>query len=270
MSRSGGPDGGLFGDGALPEQLSPALAARRAGRRAAADAARDKVLAILAAAPADAVCGLDEVGRGPLAGPVVAAAVVLDPKKPIAGLDDSKRLGAETRAALDPQIRGGALAWGLGWAWPDEIERLNILGASLLAMRRAFAAMLGLPLERGQAQRVAPEGDCAPGILDARRRPALAHAVVDGNKAPDLGGLPWGGAVHTLVKGDALCPAVSAASIIAKVARDNWMAEYAALDGRYGFERHAGYGTPEHLAALAEHGPCPIHRLSWLKPDSRA
>jgi len=276
--------GSLFEEAALPHQLSPernlrevAREAARLERRKAAGMARDKVLSLIASLPVNAICGLDEVGRGPLAGPVCAAAVVLNPDKPVHGLDDSKKLSPAVRAALDPLIRANALGWGLGWVWPEEIERLNIHHASLLAMRRAFGAMVGMPVEKGQPQQVLQLATSpgrmgeqqallatSPGILSAHWRHRLVQAIVDGKHLPDLSGLPWEGGIHPLVKGDALCPAISAASIIAKVARDNWMTNYAELDPRYGFEQHMGYGTPQHWAALETHGPCPIHRLSWL------
>ena len=176
------------------------------------------------------ICGVDEAGRGPLAGPVYAAAVILDPRRPVAGLADSKLLSARRRAALSVAIRDRALAWSVAAATVAEIDALNILQASLLAMRRAVAAL-------------APQPD---------------EAVIDGNQAPRLAV-----ACRTIVGGDRLHPAISAASILAKTARD---AELEVLDAaypEYGFARHKGYGTPEHLLALRLHGPCAIHRRTF-------
>ena len=177
------------------------------------------------------VCGLDEVGRGPLAGPVVAAAVVLDPARPIDGLADSKTLTPARREALAAEIRAHALAWALGRAEVEEIDRINILQASLAAMRRAVEA---LPIE-------------------------VEHALVDGNRIPD--GLPC--SAEAIVGGDGREPAIAAASIIAKVSRDQ---EMVALDRRYpgyGFASHKGYPTRAHLEALRTLGACPIHRRSF-------
>lgn len=176
------------------------------------------------------ICGVDEVGRGPLAGPVVAAAVILDPARPIDGLKDSKKLSATRREELAEAIRLRALAWAVAAADLEEIARLNILHATLLAMRRAVEAL----------------------------RPAADEAWVDGNRCPGLA-IPC----RAIVKGDALEPAISAASILAKTERDREMARLATLHPGYGFERHAGYPTPEHLAALAEHGPSPVHRVTF-------
>lgn len=176
------------------------------------------------------VAGVDEVGRGPLAGPVVAAAVILNPAKPIRGLADSKRLSARRREALAIEIQAGALAWALGRAEVGEIEALNILQASLLAMSRAVAA---LPLE--------PE-----------------EVLVDGRHLP-----PLSCPARALIGGDATEPAISAASILAKVTRD---AEMQALDvqyPQYGFARHKGYPTPQHLTALHEYGVSPVHRRTF-------
>lgn len=176
------------------------------------------------------VCGVDEAGRGPLAGPVYAAAVILDPNQPIPGLRDSKLLSARQRATLSVDIKDRALSWAVAAATVEEIDTLNILRAALLAMRRAVAALSMQPDE----------------------------AVVDGNQAPAL---PM--SCRTLVGGDRLHPAISAASILAKTARD---AELIALDlayPHYGFAQHKGYGTPQHLLALRVHGPCPIHRRSF-------
>lgn len=176
-------------------------------------------------------CGVDEVGRGPLAGPVVAAAVILDPAQPIAGLADSKRLSERRREVLAEQIRARSLAWALGRAEAEEIDRLNILQASLLAMRRA---VLGLGV--------------APGM-----------ALVDGNRLPD--GLPC--AARAIVGGDASVACISAASILAKVARDQ---EMTVLDARYpgyGLAGHKGYPTKAHLEALQRLGVSPLHRRSF-------
>lgn len=176
------------------------------------------------------VCGVDEAGRGPLAGPVHAAAVILDKKRRINGLADSKVLTAERREVLAGRIKERAIAWAVASASVDEIDRLNIFHASMLAMRRAVE-QLGVPPD---------------------------EAWVDGNHCPDLGCR-----ARAIVDGDALHPAISAASILAKTTRD---AEMCALHGRYpqyGFDRHKGYGTPEHLDALGRLGPCEIHRRSF-------
>lgn len=178
----------------------------------------------------DLLAGVDEVGRGPLAGPVIAAAVILHPRRPIAGLADSKTLGPARREALAAQIHAEAFAVGIGRAEVQEIDRLNILHASLLAMERAVAALGCMP------QRI----------------------QVDGNRRPS--GLPQ---AETIIGGDALIPAISAASIVAKVARD---AELIALDAQYpgyGLARHKGYPTAEHLAALARLGASACHRRSF-------
>ncbi len=177
------------------------------------------------------ICGLDEVGRGPLAGPVVAAAVVLDPERPIAGLADSKRLAPARREALCAEIAEKALAWSLGRAEVEEIDRLNILQASLLAMRRALEA---LPLR-------------------------VDHALVDGNRVPP--GLYC--SAEAIVGGDGLEPCISAASIVAKVNRDREMVE---LDRRfpgYGLAAHKGYPTKAHLEALRLLGVSEIHRRTF-------
>ena len=176
------------------------------------------------------VAGIDEAGRGPLAGPVVAAAVILDPRRPIEGLRDSKLLSERQRDRLAADIRIHALAWSVGEADVAEIDRLNILQATMLAMRRAFE---GLAVRPGEAW-------------------------IDGNRCPELGC-----AMRAIVKGDRDIAVISAASILAKTARDAMLVE---LDGRYpayGFAHNRGYGTPGHLAALARHGPCPAHRRSF-------
>lgn len=176
------------------------------------------------------VAGVDEAGRGPLAGPVIAGAVVLDPARPIAGLKDSKALPATEREALAAAIRERAVAWALGRADVGEIDQRNILRASLAAMRRAVDAL-------GIAVRV---------------------AYVDGNIAPVLSC-----AAVAVVGGDAKVPAISAASIVAKVARDAEMVAVARQYPRYGFDCHKGYATARHLAALRRFGPTPLHRRSF-------
>jgi ribonuclease HII len=176
------------------------------------------------------ICGVDEAGRGPLAGPVYAAAVILDPMRPIPGLRDSKKVPEPGRVRLAGEIRAHALAWSVAWASEEEIDRLNILHATMLAMRRA---VLGL-------------------------RPAAIEALIDGNRCPELP-IP----ARAIVKGDASEPCISAASILAKTERDKEMRRLADIYPVYGFDRHAGYPTPEHLAALESHGPSPIHRKSF-------
>lgn len=181
------------------------------------------------------ICGIDEAGRGPWAGPVVAAAVILPPKGRPKGLADSKQLSADAREDLAQAIRACAIV-GVGLATPTEIDEINILQATFLAMRRAFDAL--------------PE------------RPAAV--LIDGNSAPNL---PC--AIETIIDGDAHVACISAASIIAKVERDRMMSAFCAQYPGYAFSRHKGYGTPEHQKALAALGPCPIHRLSF-KPVSAA
>lgn len=176
------------------------------------------------------VAGVDEAGRGPLAGPVVAAAVILDELNPIDGLADSKKLTAARRERLYDEIRAKALCCSIAEASVEEIDRLNILQATLLAMRRAVAGL--------------------------RLKPA--KVLVDGNRLPVLDVL-----AEAIVKGDAKVPAISAASILAKVHRDRWCAEYDREFPQYGFASHKGYGTAEHLAALRQHGACPQHRKSF-------
>ena len=178
----------------------------------------------------EAVAGVDEAGRGPLAGPVVAAAVILDPDRPIDGLDDSKKLDERRREALYDEITSRALGWSVVEVSPQEIDRLNILAATLAGMKRALESL--------------------------EPRPVLA--LVDGNRAPDVAFT-----VRTLVGGDALEPAISAASILAKVTRDRRMLEWHARYPAYGFNRHKGYPTPEHLRRLEALGPCEIHRRSF-------
>jgi ribonuclease HII len=179
--------------------------------------------------------GVDEAGRGPLAGPVVAAAVILDPCRPIAGLRDSKQLSPPARERLAAQVRGEASAWAIGWVDAAEIDVLNILEASLLAMRRAI---LGLS--------VAP-----------------ARVCVDGNRCPDQAMLGLHCDFEAIIGGDAHVGEISAASILAKTARDAFMTRVALLYPDYGFERHKGYPTEVHLASLARVGPCRLHRQSF-------
>lgn len=176
------------------------------------------------------ICGVDEAGRGPLCGPVVAAAVILDPRRPISGLADSKKLSERRREALAPQIRQQALAWAVAEASVEEIDRLNILHASLLAMRRAVEAL----------------------------SPAPDEAWVDGNRAPALA-VP----VRTVVGGDASEPAISAASILAKTVRDEIMRQLDLRHPQYGLAGHKGYPTAAHLAALRTHGVAACYRRSF-------
>jgi ribonuclease HII len=180
----------------------------------------------LIALPAN-VCGIDEAGRGPLAGPVAAAAVMLDPTRPIIGLNDSKKLSAKRREALAVEIREKALAWCVAEASPAEIDRVNILQATFLAMRRAVAGL----------------------------NPPPVRAVVDGNRCPTLP-IP----VEAIIQGDGKIAAIAAASILAKTARDAGMRKLHERYSQYGFDRHMGYPTAFHLAALKAHGPCPEHR----------
>lgn len=176
------------------------------------------------------ICGVDEAGRGPLAGAVVAAAVILDPAQPIAGLRDSKKLSASRREKLALEIRARALAFAVAEASPAEIDELNILHASMLAMRRA--------------------------VLALKTVPHLAR--IDGNRAPSL---PM--TTETIIGGDNSDPSIAAASILAKTVRDRQMLILHDLYPVYGFDRHKGYPTAEHRALLAEHGACPEHRRSF-------
>lgn len=176
------------------------------------------------------VAGVDEAGRGPLAGPVVAAAVILDPDRPIVGLADSKKLSLARREQLDAEIRAHALCFAVAEASVEEIDRLNILQASLLAMRRA--------------------------VVGLRLRPELVQ--VDGNRLPILDVR-----AEAVVGGDAKVAAISAASILAKVHRDRWCLKADAEFPQYGFAAHKGYGTAAHLAALSAHGACALHRRSF-------
>ena len=178
------------------------------------------------------ICGVDEAGRGPLAGPVCAAAVILPRDLVITGLDDSKKLTDKRRRELMPIIKEQAIAWGIGMASHEEIDEINILQATFLAMERALAQL-----------------QVKPGI-----------ALIDGNREKDFG-LP----VKTVVKGDSLSANIAAASVLAKVTRDELMEAMAAEYPQYGFEIHKGYGTKAHYAALTEHGACAIHRRSFLK-----
>ncbi len=180
------------------------------------------------------VCGVDEAGRGPLAGAVVAGAVVLDPENPITGLKDSKKLSATRREFLFEQIQLKAKAWGIGEASPVEIDEINILQATMLAMRRAIED------------------------LTTRLGGWPDKALIDGNRCPEL---PI--SAEAIVKGDTKEPAISAASILAKVTRDRQMMSLHELHPQYGFAQHMGYPTEAHFAALKEFGACPEHRRSF-------
>ena len=176
------------------------------------------------------ICGIDEAGRGPLAGPVCAAAVVLDPARPITGLNDSKQLSEKKRDTLARLIREHALAWAVGWASVEEIDEYNIRQANFLAMKRAFKG-LGL---------------------------APTHALVDGKDPP-----PLSCKVTCIIGGDALEPAISAASILAKTSRDALMVDLCAQYPGYGFSQHKGYGSASHMEALRRLGPSPAHRRTF-------
>ncbi len=182
-----------------------------------------------------AIAGVDEAGRGPLAGPVVAAAVILRPGRSIPGLADSKVLTPELRASLSAVIRRRALCYGIGWADPAEIDSLNILHATFLAMRRAVLSMR-----------------CRPDLL-----------LVDGNRLPRLSGLGGEVGARAIIGGDASEAAISAASILAKTARDLYMNQMHAIYPQYAFASHKGYATSLHRELLARHGPCPLHRRSF-------
>lgn len=184
-------------------------------------------------ASVDTVAGIDEAGRGPLAGPVVAAVVVLGASQRIAGVRDSKELSPSKRSEAAERIRAEALDWALGEASREEIDELNILQATLLAMRRAFGGLTRVPV----------------------------RVEVDGNLAPSLPGYP--GIVAAIVGGDRLRPAIAAASILAKVHRDAEMTRLHQSFPDYGFDRHKGYPTNQHRAALIALGPCPAHRRSF-------
>ena len=178
------------------------------------------------------ICGVDEAGRGPLAGPVCAAAVILPRDLELPGLTDSKKLTDKKRRELFPLIQEQAIAWGIGLATEQEIDEINILQATFLAMQRALDQL--------------------------QVRPDLA--LIDGNRQKDFG-VP----AKTVVKGDSLSANIAAASILAKVTRDDLMVELAETYPQYGFEIHKGYGTRAHYAALTEYGPSPIHRMTFLK-----
>lgn len=179
----------------------------------------------------DRICGVDEAGRGPLAGPVCAAAVILPPDVELPGLNDSKKLSEKKRELLFPLIQEQAVAWSVAFASVEEIEELNILRATFLAMNRAIAGL-----------------DPKPDL-----------ALIDGNQNREIA-MPS----RTVIHGDARCACIAAASILAKVSRDRLMKELAVRYPQYGFEKHKGYGTKAHYAALREYGPCPIHRRSFL------
>lgn len=178
------------------------------------------------------ICGVDEAGRGPLAGPVCAAAVILPAHLEIPGLDDSKKLTDKRRRELMPVIKENALAYGIAFTDHSEIDQINILQATFLAMERAVSNL-----------------EIKPQLL-----------LIDGNRQKDFG-IP----TETVVRGDSLSASIAAASILAKVTRDDYMLRMAEQYPQYGFDVHKGYGTKAHYAALTEYGPCPIHRMSFLK-----
>ncbi|MBK7462603.1 MAG: ribonuclease HII [Betaproteobacteria bacterium] len=180
--------------------------------------------------PAGLVCGIDEAGRGPLAGPVVAAAVILDPARPIPGLNDSKKLSEKKRLVLAEMIRERAIAWAVAEASVEEIDRINILQASLLAMQRAVAGLAVRPIS----------------------------ALIDGNRCPQLD-IP----AEAIIQGDGKIASIAAASILAKTVRDAGMRVLHAQYPQYGFDRHMGYPTAAHFKALEEHGASPVHRRSF-------
>lgn len=182
--------------------------------------------------PYDLICGVDEAGRGPLAGPVCAAAVILPKGLVIPGLNDSKKLTDKRRRELFPIIQQEAVSFGIAFASQEEIDEINILQATFLAMRRAI-------------DQLDPKPD---------------FALIDGNRETDFG-VPC----KTVIKGDSLSANIAAASVLAKVTRDNWMIEAAEKYHGYGFEIHKGYGTKAHYAALEKLGPCAIHRRTFLK-----
>ena len=182
--------------------------------------------------PFELICGVDEAGRGPLAGPVCAAAVILPKGLVIPGLNDSKKLSDKRRRELFPIIQQEAVSFGVAFASQEEVDEINILQATFLAMRRAMEQL----------------------------NPQPEFALIDGNRETDFG-VPC----KTVIKGDSLSANIAAASVLAKVTRDNWMMEAAEKYPGYGFEIHKGYGTKAHYAALEKLGPCPIHRRSFLK-----
>ena len=182
--------------------------------------------------PFELICGVDEAGRGPLAGPVCAAAVILPKGLVIPGLNDSKKLSDKRRRELFPIIQQEAVSFGIAFASQEEIDEINILQATFLAMRRAMEQL----------------------------NPQPEFALIDGNRETDFG-VPC----KTVIKGDSLSANIAAASVLAKVTRDNWIMEAAEKYPGYGFEIHKGYGTKAHYAALEKLGPCPIHRRSFLK-----
>lgn len=182
--------------------------------------------------PFELICGVDEAGRGPLAGPVCATAVILPKGLVIPGLNDSKKLSDKRRRELFPIIQQEAVSFGIAFACQEEIDEINILQATFLAMRRAMEQL----------------------------NPQPEFALIDGNRETDFG-VPC----KTVIKGDSLSANIAAASVLAKVTRDNWMMEAAEKYPGYGFEVHKGYGTKAHYAALEKLGPCPIHRRTFLK-----
>ncbi len=193
------------------------------------------------------VCGIDEAGRGPLAGPVTAAAFIpgetIDLKEK--EFVDSKTLSVQRREHLAARIAVSDAYWATGWVWPEEIDAMNIHNAALEAMRRAWESLSGVAALRG-------------------RLPEIRKIQVDGKFVPrSLPAVPAETVVEAVVGGDRLVPEISAASIIAKVLRDRWMVSYGAFDGRYGFEVHKGYPTASHREALRSLGPCPIHRRTF-------
>ncbi len=185
---------------------------------------------VLIAQSGDLIAGVDEAGRGPLAGPVVAAAVILDPDNPIEGLRDSKKLSEEVRERLAVEIKAKALCWSVAHATVEEIDEINILQATMLAMKRAIEGLT-----------------VTPGLV-----------LVDGNRLPPVK-LP----MDAIVKGDDLIPAISAASIIAKTTRDGWLREIDKTYPEYGFAQHKGYGVKSHVAAIEKYGILPVHRKSF-------
>jgi len=194
----------------------------------ASDAARAKVAAML-------IAGVDEVGRGPLAGPVVAAAVILHPDRPIAGLKDSKQLSPAARHRLAREIRLNSICFAVSFADEREVDELNVLEASLVAMRRAVERLSIVP----------------------------GHVIVDGNRVPSFAGSKARYSVEARIKGDESVPSVSAASILAKVCRDRLMRRLDRSYPGYGFASNFGYPTSAHIEGLRRQGPCPIHRLTF-------